>query len=98
MRCQYGSRRAEQGGDKGITRGQAATGVLPAGDHQDVVFVEEGQAARGDLFGADVILPFGADLGEGGGVVAASGGEVAAEAEHVRPLHQPELGQLLVGA
>ena len=38
-----------------------------------------------------VLGAFGAQRAEGGGVVAALGGEVAAEAEHVRPRGQPEV-------
>jgi hypothetical protein len=34
---------------------------------------------------------FGSEVGEGGGVVAGAGGEVAAEAEHVGPLPQAEV-------
>jgi hypothetical protein len=37
-----------------------------------------------------VLGAFGAQRAEGGGVVAALGGEVAAEAEHVRPRGQPQ--------
>ena len=40
---------------------------------------------------------FGSELGEGGGVVAGAGGEVASEAEHVCPLAQAQVGVLGLG-
>jgi hypothetical protein len=38
-----------------------------------------------------VLGAFGAQRAEGGGVAAALGGEMAAEAEHVRPRGQPQV-------
>jgi hypothetical protein len=71
----------------------ALSGESPVGKDQRGVVLGCGPEAVVGGVVALVLGAFGAQRAEGGGVVAALGGEVAAEAEHVRPRGQPQIGQ-----
>src|SRR5262249_52867759 len=68
----------------------ALSGESPVGEDQRGVVVGCGPEAFGGGVVALVLGAFGAQRAEGGGVVAALGRKVAAEAEHVRPGGQPQ--------
>jgi len=75
----------------------SASGVVPVGDDERDARVEVGLQPGGDGVIALMGGPVGAQRAEGNGVGAALGGEVTAEAEHVRPRGQSqslELGEL----
>src|SRR5450759_1662525 len=65
-----------------------ASEVVPVANDEDGVRGGRGQEPGGN--GVLVLAAGGAECAEGGGVGAAFGGEVAAEAEHVRPGGQAE--------
>ena len=75
-------------------------GVVPVPDDEGGVVGGLGEQPEGDGVSALVLGAGGAERAEGGGVGAALGREVAAEAEHVRPLPEAqvfELGELAKG-
>ena len=69
-------------------------GEAPVGEDEDGVAVGYGPVGRCCGVFALVLARCGAERAEGGGVAAGLGGEVAAEAEHVRPGGQPQVGQV----
>ena len=73
--------------------GVAGSGVGPGAEDQDDGLVQRAAPgvafAAGVAFGAAVVGAGGAELAEGDRVAAGFGQEVAAVAEHVRPLPEP---------
>src|SRR5688572_12574285 len=81
-------------GHDGFARRVADPGEPPVPEYKRGRITDGGQAVTLPRFGGPMLGACAAQVPEGGGVAAALGGEVSSEPEHVRPLPEPQAGEL----